>query len=50
VSIKKEDGDAAERDPMEIKMTGRKNFADINKRYLSIVFGKILRYKISMPV
>jgi len=50
VSIKKEDGEAVERDLLPIKKIGRKNFVDINKRYLSIVFEKILRYKVSMPV
>jgi len=50
VSIKKEEKGTAYRGSLPVKMVGVAEFSGINKRYLSIVFGKILRYKISMPV
>jgi hypothetical protein len=50
VSIKKEEGGSACRGSLPVKMMGAVEFSGINKRYLSIVFGKILRYKIEMPV
>jgi hypothetical protein len=50
VSIKKEEGASACRGPLPVKIVGVAGFSGINKRYLSIVFGKILRYKVCMPV